>query len=297
MSRLAACLIFGLSLLIGGSAFGWQDDSNQLFPTSLSQAIDNDAVQPSANNKRIAAPWRANPVSSAKSQVPVRPGVPIAFPIQKPAFSVAAIKPTIASKPQEPKRAQIPSVDNPRTEQVADFGTVMMFRADDEPEKAKPLSNVYRAPSQFKLASAPINPKSVVRAIVSEYVLRLSVVGPDKLVEDTAEEFEIIVANTSMKFANDIVIQMSVSEDLTVTDVDRKAWMDGENRTVSWKINLLAPGAQEVIRFRAVSASQGRHVQNVSMGMANTFQGRADFAIVVVENSDWDSLQQPKFEN
>ncbi len=43
MSRLAACLIFGLSLLIGGSAFGWQDDSNQLFPTSLSQAIDNDA--------------------------------------------------------------------------------------------------------------------------------------------------------------------------------------------------------------------------------------------------------------
>ena len=189
-----------------------------------------------------------------------------------------------------------------------------MSRPSSQPQMRNPVStnsgqapiqgttNVYRAPAKFDFASAKVKssaapkPANNLPIAAPNAVLRLSVIGPEVLMQDTSDAFDLIVHNTSTNPAKNIVVQMQVSEDLTLVDFDRKAFLNGKDRTVSWKIDSVAAGEKEVIRFRAVSASTGRHMQNVTIGMNNSFQGSTPFATVVVENVDAESHQRLEFE-
>lgn len=123
-------------------------------------------------------------------------------------------------------------------------------------------------------------------------VIRTSVVGPEILVQDQAEIFEIEVTNYSDQTATNIVIQMGVSDDLTITEFDRRVWLNEANRTVSWQLNELQSGYKDIIRFRAVSTKPGKHEQNLSVGMENTFQGRTSFVANVISHPNTDLINQ-----
>jgi len=74
---------------------------------------------------------------------------------------------------------------------------------------------------------------------------------------------------------------MTVPDEITISRLDRDAYLDQENRTVSWKISSIAGGQKEVINYRAVSSTAGKYEQQVTLGMENTFQGKTPFTTVV----------------
>lgn len=127
-------------------------------------------------------------------------------------------------------------------------------------------------------------------------VIQATVVGPKSITTDVPDLFEIEVSNSSNRNATNIVVQMGVSEDLTITDFDRQAWLDKENRTVSWKLTELPGGYKDVIRFRAVSSTPGKHEQSITIGMENTFQGQTAFVANVIQKPGDETNQSPVFD-
>lgn len=215
---------------------------------------------------------------------------------------------------------------------VQNFGTVMTFPAADDltgnstSQQPRVLNqNFNLAPGassiEPRLASSPIRttdqsnqelPLIVSRnsnnseqsgingmdqvATAQAQVIRTTVFGPEILIQDTPDLFEIEVTNNSSQTATNIIVQMGVSNNLTITDFDRQAWLDNKNRKVSWKLDSLPSGFKEVIRFRAVSGTPGGHEQNLTVGMENTFQGQTSFVTLVIENPDRNNIQRPAFE-
>ena len=113
------------------------------------------------------------------------------------------------------------------------------------------------------------------------YLLRTSVIGPEALLKDQSDSFEITVANVSQQPATNVIVQLTVPQEITISKLDRDAYLDAKSRTVSWKIPSIGPEQKEVIRYRAVSSAAGRYEQQVTLGMENTFQGRTPFTTVV----------------
>ena len=183
--------------------------------------------------------------------------------------------------PRRPTPGALPSIVQPPNQSesaIPSFGTVMSFPAADPSGTRMNISGVSQG------LATPVQ------------VIRTSVIGPEILVQDTPELFEIEVTNNSPRTANNIVVQMGVSENLTITDFDRYAWLDEKKRTVSWKLDSLQSGYKEVIRFRAVSATPGRHEQSIAVGMENSFQGRTGFVTNVISNPNYASIQRPAIE-
>lgn len=160
-------------------------------------------------------------------------------------------------------------------------------------------SNSYRIPGSgainSQLVSSPTSPRKQ-SIIAAQQVIRTTVIGPEMLVQDTPELFEIEVTNNSLQTATNIVIQMGVSEHLTITDFDRFAWLDENNRTVSWRLSALQSGYKDVIRFRAVSGTPGNHQQSITVGMDDTFQGKTGFIAHVVPGPVGENLQISVFD-
>jgi len=112
-----------------------------------------------------------------------------------------------------------------------------------------------------------------------------SVVAPVSLPQDSVGFFEIAIENVSDQIATDIIVQVTVPENFAVTEVYREAWMDGELRTVSWKIDTLEVGQKEIIRYEAVSRLLGSHEQTISVGVNNIYQGDTRFKVNVVRSN------------
>lgn len=222
--------------------------------------------------------------------------------------------------PRSRKSSTHPTDNN--LDQAFEFGTVMTFPAepasnhsdasyDTQPKKMN--SNVYRAPDsggiKVRFSSATIQPKD--RSIleqhtavsadrntnqISEQVIQTSVVGPRFLIQDKPDLFEIEVSNVSEETATNVIVQMKCSEHLTITDFDRHAWLDHENRFVSWRLDSLQAGYKDVIRFRAFSATPGNHEQEVTIGMNNQLQGQTGFITNVIQAPQTQKLPRPDFQ-
>ena len=76
-------------------------------------------------------------------------------------------------------------------------------------------------------------------------------------------------------------MQLTVPTGLKVTVLDRDAWFDEENQTISWEISQLGSGKQETIQYKAVGQAIGQKNQKVTIGMQNVYQGKAQLVTLV----------------
>ena len=143
-------------------------------------------------------------------------------------------------------------------------------------QQARPAETqkVQVANAEIYSAETPAQPEA-------KLLLRTSIFGPETLLKDQSDKYEISVTNITDKPATNIIVQLSVPGQITISKLDRSAYLDSENRTVSWKIPSIAAGAKEVIQYRAVSSNAGEYKQEVTLGMENTFQGRTPFTTIV----------------
>jgi hypothetical protein len=198
----------------------------------------------------------------------------------------------IAPKSQPPELTEPPPEPNPpQPTELAERQAT---------ELAQPRQGKFVLPKlyDFPPLGVEVSPSKTPRvAAPQNQVLETTVIGPETLVRDVPEEFEIVVLNISDQTATNIVIQMDVPEDLTLTELDRNVWLDSDNRTVSWAIDELPSGTKEVIRYSSVSGRPGRHKQTISVGMQNSFQGETSFESIVIQNDDYETIEHPGFED
>lgn len=163
-----------------------------------------------------------------------------------------------------------------KTNQPSEFGTVMTFPA----AASKPTTGVFRRPRKPNTTLAPsigLAGKETGNPFQGETVLSATVTGPPYLVNRVPQAFEIVVSNPSSETVNDIIVQLQAPDGITVSRLDRNAWLDEQNRTVSWRVNRLPSGFETKIRYYAMSETPGTHTQKITLGMRGTFQGEAFF--------------------
>jgi len=144
-------------------------------------------------------------------------------------------------------------------------------QADAESEQAEPTEVAKADPQPLLEQEPPAKPFS----------LRTSVIGPGALLKDQADGYEITISNITNEPATDIIVQLTVPEEVTISQLDRDAFLDQEKRTISWKVPSIEAGSKEVIKYRAVSSSAGEYKQEVTLGIENTFQGKTPFTTIV----------------
>ena len=148
----------------------------------------------------------------------------------------------------------------------------------------EPPRQIQPAPATTGTGNANPNypPETNLTPIMPKKLLTTTVIGPESLTPSVPEDFEIVVTNTSEQSAKDVIIQFNVSEDVTITKLDRSAWLDNEKRLVSWKVTEIPAGGKETIYYSAVCESAGRFKQSISLGANGTFQGNTYFDTTVI---------------
>ena len=112
------------------------------------------------------------------------------------------------------------------------------------------------------------------KALPVGYAIATSLVNPISVTRGAESQYGIEVKNGASRKAVDVIVQLKIPVGLQVTVLDRNAWMDAENRTVTWKIDSMEPGAMDYIQYKAVANTIGAKAQTVTVGMENVFQGR-----------------------
>ena len=130
---------------------------------------------------------------------------------------------------------------------------------------------------QGRLASA----QAVAAQVSADAKLSATVDGPVTLDANQEANFSISVTNPNETEASAIIVQLSVPAGLVVTVLDRDAWFDEENQTISWEIDQLASGQQETIQYKAVGHAVGQKNQKVTIGMQNVYQGKAQLVTLI----------------
>jgi len=150
---------------------------------------------------------------------------------------------------------------------------VLMAKESRSPVEAKEFA---RTESALAGNSEPISSEQL-----QEFYLRASVIGPGTSFKNVSDSYGITVSNISNQPATNVIVQLTVPEAITISKLDRDAYLDQKLRTVSWKVASIGSGQQEVIRYRAVSSSTGTYKQEVRLGMENIFQGKTPFETIV----------------
>ena len=204
-----------------------------------------------------------------------------------PDFDPSVYKPPRKLAPRttnrrEPQSAQERLRDGaqskPKSDTKSDTQSILIAR-ETESESESPIE----APADSAQAENALaeNPAAQNAEQIQNFNLRTSVIGPETLLKDVSDSYEITISNITNHPATNVIVQLTVPDEITISKLDRDAYLDQKQRTVSWKVASIGPGQQEVIRYRAVSSSTGKHDQEVTLGMENTFQGKTPFTTVV----------------
>jgi len=94
-------------------------------------------------------------------------------------------------------------------------------------------------------------------------------------------DFSIVVKNPNYAAASNIVVQLAIPQGLKITTLDREAWINDEDNTISWEIFSLGARQEEVIQYKAVGKSFGQQIQKVTIGMSDVYQGDAKLVTLV----------------
>lgn len=213
----------------------------------------------------IAAPKYSVPVTQV-SQVksPLLPLEPIA-----PTPTIAAVPAAVAPTPAAPATVAA-SAANPVAETSGRTGRAQ------PPNIANAALNSANG-VQAHLASA----RAVAAQVSVDAQLSATVDGPVTLNANEEANFSITVTNPKPSEATGIIVQLSVPTGLKVTVLDRDAWFDEKNQTISWEISQLSSGQQETIQYKAVGQAAGQKNQKVTIGMQDVYQGKAQLVTLV----------------
>ncbi len=221
------------------------------------------------------------PPAEVVSAIPLEPLATPKYSV--PVTQVSQVKsPLLPLEPIAATPTIVPAAPAVATPGAAEVGTNPVADATARSGKAQPPNFANAALNSANGAQAQLASARAVAAQVSaDAKLSATVDGPVTLTANQEANFSITVTNPNDTEASRIIVQLSVPSGLKVTVLDRDAWFDQENQTISWEINQLASGQQETIQYKAVGNAVGQKNQKVTIGMQDVYQGKAQLVTLV----------------
>jgi len=184
---------------------------------------------------------------------------------------------------REPQAEQDQLRDAAQSQLKSDAEAILTAKESESPAEAPEFARTESALAENPATENSTNETSATENSeqLQEFYLRTSVIGPGTLLKDVSDSYAIMISNITNQPATNVIVQLTVPEAITISKLDRDAYLDQKLRTVSWKVASIGPGQQEVIKYRAVSSSTGTYKQEVRLGMENTFQGKTPFETIV----------------
>ena len=253
--------------------------------STAEQAIEHSHARYVVSDSRLKStyrpPRRTNPQKAQTTATPTTPANRESLPALR-----LALEEALSRLEEEQQQLASNSVDSTIQDTAAQALSKEVLPMEAAPEEVAPMEfeNTQTASEEVtvnELADAGPTPAQANTPPAVSFLLRTSVIGPEALLRDQSDSFEITVSNVSQQPATNIIVQLTVPNEITISQLDRDAYLDSKKRTVSWKIPNIDGGQKEVIRYRAVSTAAGRYNQEVTLGMENTFQGSTPFTTVV----------------
>lgn len=138
------------------------------------------------------------------------------------------------------------------------------------------------APAETTLASFTATEATPVGAPETTNAnLSATVDGPVLLAAGETASFSITVKNPNYGRASKVVVQLKIPQGLEIVTLDREAWINDEDNTISWEIDSLEARQKETIQYKAAGKLAGQQVQKVTLGMEDVYQGDAKLVTLV----------------
>ena len=237
-------------------------------------------ITDSRSKSTYRRPAKLNP---QEAQLPSQTHTPASYRDTQPVLKLAALD-NAPTKPQSVFDASVPEASSEKDLMVqsttAEVARTDVANADSANAEAV-FAEAEVAKTETEIATAEVASNEENTPPSAKFSLSTSVIGPEALLKGQSDTFEITVSNITQQPATNIIVQLTVPGEITISQLDRDAYLDSKNRNVSWKVPRIEAGQKEVIQYRAVSSSVGEYEQEVTLGMENTFQGQTPFTTVV----------------
>ena len=95
--------------------------------------------------------------------------------------------------------------------------------------------------------------------------LQVAMAGPGSFAVGQSKDFQVVITNHSDEVIDEALVQFTPASGFRVSVLDQAAAMDQASGIVQWRVSNLAPGGQEVIRFKASASRPGRLVHTLQV--------------------------------
>ncbi len=190
------------------------------------------------------------------------------------AFQVATT-PTATKPRAKTKRTQSSKKASAST--VASAAKPEPYKLASTTQKLEPINEPVVKTEELQIEIVPNSANGHSATSDAKYKLTTSLSGPKTLASNREYDFEIFVSNTTNDISTEIIIQLNLPPGLMITNLDRQAWVNQEQRTVSWKVSPLEVGMTETITYRIKTGeTEGDQIQSIVVGMANRLEGHIE---------------------
>ena len=121
---------------------------------------------------------------------------------------------------------------------------------------------------------------TVVEEVVNESTVKSYLQGPGEVQIGEVVDYTVDIQNLSADKTGEIIVQLSIPQNLKVTLLDRDAWYDGASRKITWQIKSLEARAIETIRYKAVIKQRGPSEQMIVVGMGDSMESTASLKTI-----------------
>jgi len=203
--------------------------------------------------------------------------------------SVPQLRPLPATQPESSGRAgfQKNPFFNPGSRRVQDETAIQ----SDQPDHKKLSQTIAQGQPQdsrsVQVAYKPADKDSEPVVVTNEFVgdetatkepalkgpesvlesvsLTTDLSGPQEMELGDTGDFAVTVTNPTEETASEVHVKLDVPDGMDVVVLDRQAWIDQDDRTVTWRLATIASGDNVTIRYRVQSTMQGEIHQKISV--------------------------------
>ena len=140
---------------------------------------------------------------------------------------------------------------------------------------------------KFNLASAELEPvvrKASIAVVQPE--LEVAATGPSINFLQRNGVYQVEINNPGQVDCTNVNVELNIPEEMSVTTISRQAQYNEGSRRLSWNLNQIPAGQNEVIQFKAKCIEEGQHSCSIFVNSDQTVEKEFRISTMVATRAD-----------
>lgn len=121
---------------------------------------------------------------------------------------------------------------------------------------------------------------------VTQPELRVAAIGPDMNFVERDGIYTITIDNPGEVDVNNVEVEFAIPDGVTVTTISRKAKMDGQRGTLSWKFGKIESQTEQTIQLKAVASTEGEKHCRIRVASDETNEKEVSLKTVIATRAE-----------